>query len=63
MKVKIKSFNGELPSCFSEGVEYDLNKPVDDLDGGWVFGDDGVDHYILINGCSYLNGGSWEVVE
>ena len=66
MKVKIKSFNGELPSCFSEGVEYDLNKPVVDALGGWVFGDDGENgeyHYILINGCSYLNGGSWEIVK
>ena len=63
MKVKIKSYYGELPSCFSEGVEYDLTKPVDDLDGCWIFGDDGEDHYILINGCSYLNNGSWEIVE
>ena len=71
MKVKIKSFNGELPSCFSEGVEYVLNSTVigDDGgwvigdDGGWVIGDDGEDHYILINGCSYLNGGSWEIVK
>ena len=63
MKVKIKSFNGELPSCFSEGVEYAVDNTVIDLDGGWVFGDDGEDHYILINGCSYLNGGSWEIVK
>ena len=63
MKVKIKSYYGELPSYFREGVEYDLTKPVDDLYGGWVYGDDGEDHYILINGCDYLNGGSWEIVE
>ena len=62
MKVKIKSFNGELPSCFSEGVEYVVDNTTD-LDGGWVFGDDGEDHYILINGCSYLNDGSWEIVK
>ena len=62
MKVKIKSFNGELPSCFREGVEYVVDD-TDDLDGGWVFDDDGEEHYILINGCSYLNGGSWEIVE
>ena len=63
MKVKIKSFNGELPSCFSEGVEYVVCSTVIDLDGCWVFGDDGEEHYILINGCSYLNGGSWEIVK
>ena len=62
VKVKIKSYYGELPSCFSEGVEYVVDD-TDDLDGGWVFGDDGGDRYILINGCSYLNGGSWEIVE
>ena len=62
MKVKIKSFNGELPSCFSEGVEYVVDD-TDDLDAGWAYGDDGEEHYILINGCSYLNGGSWEIVK
>ena len=62
MKVKIKSFNGELPSCFSEGAEYVVDNTVD-LDGGWIHGGDGEDHYILINECSYLNGGSWEIVE
>ena len=63
MKVKIKSFNGKLPSCFREGVEYIVYSADIDLDGGWVFDDDGEEHYILINGCSYLNGGSWEIVE
>ena len=62
MKVKIKSCNGEFPSCFSEGAEYFV-EDTNDLDGCWIFGDDGEDHYILINGCSYLNGGSWEIVE
>ena len=62
MKVKIKSFNGELPSCFSEGVEYVVDNTAG-FDGGWVFGDDGRYHFILINDCSYLNGGSWEIVE
>ena len=62
MKVKIKSFNGELPSCFSEGVEYVVDNTAD-LDGGWIVGDDDEYHYILINGCSYLNGGSWEIVK
>lgn len=63
MKVKIKNFNGELPSCFREVVEYVVCSADIDLDGGWVVGDDDEDHYILINGCSYLNGGSWEIVE
>ncbi len=63
MKVKIKSFNGKLPSCFSEGVEYIVDSHVIHLYGGWVIGDDGKDHFILINGCSYLNGGSWEIVK
>lgn len=62
MKVKIKSFNGELPSCFSEGVDYVVDN-TDDLDGGYAYGDDGEYHYILMNECSYLNGGSWEIVE
>ena len=62
MKVKIKSFNGELPNCFSEGVEYIVDN-TDDLLGGWVYADDGEAHFILIEDCSYLNGGSWKVVE
>ena len=32
MKVKIKSFNGELPSCFSEDVVYIVDN-TEDLDG------------------------------
>ena len=62
MKVKIKSFNGELPRCFSEGVVYIVDN-TEDLYGGWVYGNDDEAHFIQINGCSYLNGGSWDVVE
>ena len=62
MKIKIKSFNGELPSCFSEGTEYVVDN-TEDIYGGWVYGDDGEEHYILINECSYLNGGSWDIIE
>lgn len=62
MKVKVKSFNGELPCFFTEGKHYVVDN-VYDQEGGWVYADDGEDHYILISGCAYLNGGSWEIVE
>lgn len=58
MKVKIKKFNGELPSYLSYCKEYVVisgNYPYLD-----ILGDNGEDIFIDINDCSHLNGGSWE---
>ena len=60
MKVKIKSFNGSLPEYLTEGKEYDVIK----CGTYWcdIVDDDGDDVFILLDGCEFLNGGSWEVV-
>lgn len=63
MKVRIKSFNGELPSYLTLGKEYEV---VDNLSEHVVscIGDDGFRFDACINGISQrLNGGSWEIVD
>lgn len=61
MKIKIKSFNGELPSYLTEGKEYKVEK-VGFL-GFWITVDNEIfEACVLLDDCSFLNGGSWEVV-
>jgi hypothetical protein len=64
MKVKIKSFNGELPSYLTEGKEYYLWHTSDMWTRG-ILADNG--HNIVLstdlNNCWHLNGGSWEILE
>ena len=60
MKVKIKSFNGELPSYFNKEKIYEANQRSD-----YTFileDDEGCLWMCLFNNCPNLNGGSWEVV-
>ena len=62
MKVKIKSFNGELPSYLTVGKVY---KVVDSFcDSIFMIQNDinSISH-IRFNYCQHLNGGSWEIVE
>lgn len=63
MKVKVKSFNGELPEWLTVGKKYDV---IHDHynDGDLLDIDDDEDSVITIKPdyCSFLNGGSWEVV-
>jgi hypothetical protein len=61
MKVKIKSFNGELPDYLTAGKEYPLDA-VDAYYGGYIHDDNGKRLFIVIEDCASLNGGSWEVV-
>lgn len=64
MKIKIKSFNGELPSYLTVGKVYDVHQTVKNRVISRIRNDRG--HLISINlkhGCCYLNSGSWEVVE
>lgn len=64
MKVKIKSFNGELPSYLMVGKEYKLVKPIDRHGIGIIVTDDGYwCHVQVLSQSERLNGGSWEVVE
>ena len=62
MKVKIKSFNGELPSYLTLGKEYNVEEWYDNFTC-YILDDDGVEIFTLINNTNHLNGGSWEVVE
>ena len=60
MKVKIKSFNGELPSYLTIGKEYDCFVNFGDIS---FENDYGGQTYIDLENCRHLKGGSWEVVE
>lgn len=61
MKIRIKTYNGELPSYLTVGKAYDVlwlnyfGVPVIDRDSGGYLA-------ISLSACGYLNGGSWEVV-
>lgn len=65
MKIKIKTFNGELPSYLTVGKVYEVtgfwadnkNLPI-------IYGDDKKNKVLSIGDipCEELNGGSWEVV-
>lgn len=61
MKVRIKSFNGELPSYLTVGKVYEV------VDGCLpyvdIIDDEGDCININIERSWHLNGGSWEVVE
>ena len=61
MKIKIKSFNGELPEYFTIDKIYEC-KPRSEHT---FFLEDDEDYVLLclFSYCPNLNGGSWEVVE
>ena len=63
MKIKIKSFNGELPSYLTLGKEYKIEELGDDGFGCYIVDDDGVEIFTTIHNTNHLNRGSWEVVE
>lgn len=63
MKIKIKSFNGELPEYLTLGKVYDVWTSSD----LWSQGIRNDIFNILVindfNNCKHINGGSWEIVE
>ena len=63
MKVKIKSFNGDLPSYLTLGKEYKIEELGDDGFGCYIVDDDGEVIFTTIHSTNHLNGGSWDVVE
>ena len=65
MKVKIKSFNGELPSYLTVGKEYELQQTIKNRVISRIINDRGQRICIHLgeDGCFYLNYGSWEVIE
>ena len=60
MKVKIKSFNGELPEYFTIDKVYEA-KHRSELTF-LVEDDEGCLWTCLFDNCPNLNGGSWEIV-
>lgn len=61
MKVRIKSFNGELPKWLSLEKWYNVFR-IESLTTVYIKDDYGFSILIQPNNCSYLNGGSWEIV-
>lgn len=66
MKVKIKTYNGELPSYLTFGREYDVvdtNSFGKKHDYQYIKDDMGRLIVINIKKANMLNGGSWEIVK
>ena len=66
MKVKIKSFNGELPCYLTEGKVYFVQGYWDNDNDMPIVSPDYGEHIVLSCsgiGCGHLNGGSWEIIE
>lgn len=62
MKVKIKSFNGELPEYLTVGKEYVFTISANEK-GGTFVNDYGDVTYINLECSCHLNDGSWEIVK
>lgn len=66
MKIRIKTFNGQLPDYLTMGKVYEVtqcevSKEISNC--GWIFADNGVKSFIDFDISNHLNGGSWEIVE
>ena len=60
MKIKIKSYYGELPEYLTEGKVYEFKKLTSYC--GLVVVDNGDDYFTYLKGSAHLGGGSWEIV-
>lgn len=63
MKIRIKTYNGELPSYLTVGKVYEVIKPETNEDVGTIINDNGYEITLIMEGTSHLNGGSWEIVD
>lgn len=61
MKVKIKSYYGELPEYLTFGKVYEFQNLTSYC--GLVIVDNGGDYFTYLKGSAHLGGGSWEIVE
>ena len=61
MKIRIKTYNGELPSYLTVGKPYEATLSQSGLCATF-FNDDGDESYAALHNSAHLNGGSWEVV-
>jgi hypothetical protein len=62
MKVKINTYNGELPDYLTDGKEY-VFTISDSGKGGTLVNDYGDLSYINLECSCHLNEGSWEIVK
>ena len=58
MKIRVKTYKGELPSYLTVGKEYTVLDVVDCFNRTLLINNVIEIH---INDCEHLNGGSWEV--
>jgi len=63
MKVRIKSYNGELPYYLTLGKEYEVIKEETEFDCGLIVDDEGDEIKLVMECSAHLNDGSWEVVD
>ena len=61
MKIKIKSYNGELPDYFTFDKVYEARHRSEHT--FFLNDDEGYRLMYLYNNCPNLNGGCWEIVE
>ena len=62
MKIRIKSFNGELAEYLTEGSEYDAFL-CDNVRGAIFTNYFGNKAYCSLDNSCHLGGGSWEIVD
>ncbi len=62
MKVKIKSFKGDLPSFLTLGKLYNVEEMLDTHLLS-IYDDNGDNMIIYTEDCGYLNGGLWDIVD
>ena len=60
MKIRIKTYNGELPSYLTVGKVYRVGGRSDK--SKIIYDNNNQRTFICIECCRHLNGGSWEVV-
>ena len=61
MKIRIKTFNGELSHRFTKYKTYDVVGIVN-LHNVVIVSDSGYECVVTLECCRHLNGGSWEIV-
>ena len=61
MKIRIKTYSGELPSYLTVGKVYEVKSRG--VLGFWIVTDELEEIYVLLDDCCFLNGGAWEVCD
>ena len=62
MKIRIKTYNGELPSYLTVGKVYEVERLDSSKTRAVITHDDGEMIMTNLHKSGYLNGGSWGVV-